>query len=525
MSGDFKKYFPLLSVGIAILAVFFIFADNSYAQEIDKDKALRIMSEQGGPGGCDSDVSCSDFCDNNLEVCLNWAKDNGVISSENHEKHSNFVQQGGPGGCKTPETCRSYCDNESNFDTCLEFGQKHGLISEEQAQRARKTGPGGCKTQKECQSFCENPQNHDVCIDHAVQEGFMTREEAERMREFRDKEKEFRRRSEEFRKETRRPEGPKHVEPGFDENKALQIISSQGGPGGCATFEACEVFCDNPNNQAACFDFAEKHELFTNKEEMKKMRQIMKDGGPGGCRGERECHQFCENEANFEVCISFAEKSGLMTPEEIERAKKGIQALKEGGPGGCKTREACDKVCQDPANQQSCFEWAKKHGLISDEELRFIEEAQKMREEFENKQHEFENRPPEGFKPPEGFRPPGEFLGPGGCTGAEECRKYCEDPAHQEECGGFKTPSRQQPPGFEGDQPSEFNRPPETFSDPSVECANHGGSWTGATCEFPRQEEFQSPPPEFKQEQEPTSQPTSFIEHPFLGAMLRYLLK
>lgn len=501
-AGYLKKYSFFTFISAAIFAVFFIFSSTSYSQEgnFNKEKAIQVVLEQGGPGGCDSEASCAAFCDNqdNFETCTSWARSNGVIvSEENFEKQSRVVRQGGPGGCQTPGACRA---------------------------------------------FCEQPGNHDVCIDHAVQEGFMTRDEAQKIREFQTRADEFRKKAEEFRRqagESRRPE-VREVDPGFDENKARQILATQGGPGGCATFEECESFCDNSDNQSACFEFAEQNGLFTNKEEAEKIKRIMQEGGPGGCRGEKECHQFCENEANFEVCISFAEKSGLMPPEEIERAKKGIQALKEGGPAGCKTRETCESVCQDPANQQSCFEWAKKHGLMSDEELRFIEESQKIREQFDSRRQEFEGRHQDDSRPPEGFQPPGEFLGPGGCTGAEECRKYCEDPTHKEECGGFRTPSGQQPPGFGGNQPSEFNRPPEfnnpppsdfqefkqeTHNDPSVECANHGGSWTGATCEFPRQEEFQSPPPEFKQEQEPTSQPTSLREHPFLGAMLRYLLK
>jgi len=503
-----KKYYFSISLCAAAFAVFFIFVSSSYSQEnFDKERALRVVSEKGGPGGCDSEASCATFCDNsdNLEVCINWARSNGVIvSEETVEKHSKIVREGGPGGCRTSE---------------------------------------------ECHAFCEQPQNHDVCIDHAVQQGFMTAEEASQIREFRTREAEFRKRSEEFRNrsETKQPE-PRGADAGFDKERALQIITAQGGPGGCGTFQECENFCDSPNNQSACFEFAEQNDLFTNKEELVKFKRIMQEGGPGGCRGERECHAFCESQANMEVCISFAEKNGLMPPEEIERAKKGIQAMREGGPAGCNTRESCENVCQNPANQEACFEWAKKHGLIPEDELRFIEESQKLRQEFESRRKEFEGSRPqfegehrEDFRPPEGFKefgpPREEFSGPGGCQGPEECERYCA--THPDECRGFGPP-----PGEHQQQPSDFeprfdeSRPEQT--DPATECSKHGGTWTGITCEFSRQEEFTPPddgsfsePQEFQEEPrfeefqkpEPESEPTSLRDNKFLGAITRFIFK
>lgn len=568
-----KKHLHLsLGIGLAAFVALFVLASSSFGQEApggptetevyNREKAIQIASESGGPGGCDSAASCDAFCNTptNQKTCMDWALANGVISQSNYDKYSGFTAEGGPGGCKTPETCKSYCENESNFDECLEFGQKQGLVSEEQVRRARKTGPGGCRTKKDCQTFCENPQNQDVCIDHAVTEGFMSSEEAQRIKEFRTRADEFRRKAEGFRKqagEFKRP-GVEEIDPGFDEDKARQILAAQGGPGGCKTFDECEDFCENPDNQLTCFEFAEKNNLFANRKHAEKIKRIVQEGGPGGCRGEKTCRQFCDNEANFDVCLQFAEKHDLITPEELQKAKRGLEAIREGGPTGCRSKDECERVCEDPANQEACFEWAIKHDLISKEEAKFIEEAKKMREKFESRRHEFENRPPEGFKhpegfrPPEGFHPPGEFLGPGGCVGADECRKYCSLPEHAKECEGFRTPSGIQPPGFGGDRPtSEFRpelspqheefKPPEEFkqetlTDPSVECAQHGGSWTGTNCVFP--EPSQPPPqpieqtPQIQHEQTPyfspppleTEQPQSLRNNKYLGAIIRFLL-
>lgn len=213
-----RQLYFWLAFSLAVLAVFFVSAYASVAQEVneprdiyDRDKAIQIASEKGGPGGCNSEETCNAVCNSpdNFEMCMDWAKENGVISSDNYDKHIGFAQKGGPGGCKTPETCKSYCEEESNFDQCLEFGEQQGLISKEQAERAKKTGPGGCRTQKDCQAFCEQPQNQDACIEHAVSEGFMTQAEAQRIKEFRSRAEEFRKKADEFRKQTdefKRPE-------------------------------------------------------------------------------------------------------------------------------------------------------------------------------------------------------------------------------------------------------------------------------------------------------------------------------
>lgn len=599
IAGCSKKYFCVFSVSVALFAAFLVLTNISFAQEetlptdvklpagpketdvYDRQKAIEIASENGGPGNCNSVASCDAYCNTpaNQADCMNWARANGVISDENYQKYYNVATSGGPGGCKSTSSCKSYCDDQAHFEECLSFGEKQGLISKEQAEKARKTGPGGCKTQKECRAFCENPQNQDVCIEHAVQEGFMSQAEADRIKEFQARAEEFKKKADEFRRQAEefKPPEVEEIDPGFDEDKAKQILATQGGPGGCKTLNECEEFCENPNNQEACFTFAEQHDLFEHKEKAEKIKHLIKEGGPGGCRGEKACRQFCENEANFETCISFAEKSGLMSPGEIERAKKGIQALKEGGPAGCKTKDECEKVCQDPSNQEACLEWAKSHGLISEEDARFIEEANKIRGEFESRRHEFESRPPEGFKPPEGFHPPegvpgnienaqdcakyggewsgeycdfgkrecinqggswdgktcnfpknqiergpnvlpppgSEFIGPGGCKTADECQKYCQtNPAA---CQGFTPP---------GGGPGYQTAPP-TADTSTEECQKQGGDWAGGRCDFGRREcasqggtwdgsKCNFPPP---------PSPTSFRDHPFLGAISRYLLK
>mgnify|MGYP001567248487 CR=1 FL=1 len=422
------------------VAVFVLFGVAS-AQEIDKERAIEIVQTQGGPGGCNNEVSCRTFCDNpdNFETCINWAKNNNLISSGEAEKAERISKIG------------------------REF-----------------SGPGECRSHEECERFCREPGNQDVCLDFAVQQGFLTSNEAQRI-------KEFRRQAEENREEF---EVEIETDPDFDEDRARQILETQGGPGGCETFDECAQFCDQPQNQEVCFQFAEENGLFKNKEASEKIKKIISEGGPGGCRGERQCRAFCENSDNFEVCIEFAQKHEFIKPEEVDKARRGARALKEGGPGGCKGPKECEVFCHNSENQEACFEWAKGHGFVSEEQIKMMEEFKQRRQEIEleHRKRVEEFRPPEDFKPPvhtPEFTVPPEF----------EAIKRCA------ENRGFWTGSTCEFPdkGFTPPPSSEFTPLPEyspTYSptpipelyyeDPASRCAKEGGTWNteNKTCIF-----------------------------------------
>ncbi|MEK9171744.1 MAG: hypothetical protein AAB782_00705, partial [Patescibacteria group bacterium] len=126
--------------------------------------------------------------------------------------------------------------------------------------------------------------------------------------------------------------------------------------------------------------------------------------GPGGCTTKEECRVYCDEGSHKEECFAFALEKGLMTEEEVEKARK---YLNQTGPGGCRGDE-CRDYCESPANRDECISFAEKNGLIRPEE------AERFRK----------------------FKEIEEKGGPGGCKG-EECRTYCEDESHQDECFVF----------------------------------------------------------------------------------------
>ena len=178
--------------------------------------------------------------------------------------------------------------------------------------------------------------------------------------------------------------------------------------GNCADRLECKTYCNNPDNSEACFEFAKKYGLVDSKteEKIKRVQSLQKESGPGGCNSRESCEEYCNNPDHAEECIDDSMRRGFMSKEEGARAKK----MAKGGPGGCRG-DACRVYCNDSAHEDECFEFAADNGFIEKKEVERIR----------------------GFKKTFGKKP----EGPGGCKNERECRTYCDEPDHIEECLDF----------------------------------------------------------------------------------------
>lgn len=139
------------------------------------------------------------------------------------------------------------------------------------------------------------------------------------------------------------------------------------------------------------------------------------------CKNEKECRSFCDIPKNRRgVCFDFAKKHNLVTKEEIDKAEKFTKVSLGGGPGRCRDLEDCEQFCDIESNLTQCLDFTEKNGLMSAEGLK---EARKVAETL-NTGKEF----------------------PGGCRGKNACFVYCNDPNHVQECfefankNGYNTP-------------------------------------------------------------------------------------
>ncbi|MDP3996267.1 MAG: hypothetical protein Q8P86_01050 [bacterium] len=128
----------------------------------------------------------------------------------------------------------------------------------------------------------------------------------------------------------------------------------------------------------------------------------------GNCGSKEACHSYCEDEANRKQCIDFARRSGLLNEEEARHAEK-FADFKE-GPGRCKTRRECESYCENVSHMEECLSFAEENGLMPTKELA---EAKKFMRLMRD----------------------GEM--PGGCGNKSECEAYCTSGNNIEECVTF----------------------------------------------------------------------------------------
>lgn len=324
------------------------------------------------------------------------------------------------GACGGVDACRAYCDDLANKDACLAFGAEHGLITREEAELAEElpsTGPGDCASADACQRYCDDPAHQAECADFAVAHGIISADEAEKVR----------------------------------------ILATTGGPDGCSSPEACEAFCRDPAHQEACLQFAQDHGLISKEEvrEFEEQAEVLEKvkTGPGGCASEAACRSYCEDPAHLDECLAFAEEQGFVSPDEAHRIRKAGFTT---GPGGCRGEEACRAYCEQPGNQLACIDWAVENGFMTAAEAAIARkmagktgpggcQGQACREYCEDPAHAescLEFAATEGLIPPEEIARARKFIkitaegGPGGCQGIQ-CKTYCQDPAHQDDCFAF----------------------------------------------------------------------------------------
>src|SRR3989344_5750396 len=143
-------------------------------------------------GGCESQEACKTYCDTpaNLERCIAFAETNGLLTKGEIERGKKFAAivktGGGPGGCKTEASCKDYCNDVGRLEECVVFAENSGLVSgaelEEmkKIQNAVKRGtkfPGNCTNRAACELYCKTPEHADECVAFAKEAGFISEEE------------------------------------------------------------------------------------------------------------------------------------------------------------------------------------------------------------------------------------------------------------------------------------------------------------------------------------------------------------
>ncbi|MBI5306198.1 hypothetical protein HZB04_01250 [Candidatus Wolfebacteria bacterium] len=382
-------------------------------EEAAKAKAF-IQSGKIGPGNCSGKNECEAFCNDsaNIEVCLSFAKNNGLMREyeiKEAEKFAKVLKEGAkpPGNCRGKNECENYCNNPDNMEECLAFAEKAEMIPKNELKEAKKAlmaiksgvkPPGNCRGKKECEAYCGEPSHMEECFAFAEKAGFIPPEEAAQAR------------------------------------KMMPLMAAGKMPGGCRGKNECETYCADESHMDECANFALEAGLMKPKE----AEMFKKTGGkgPGDCKGREQCEAFCNDPANQEACFNFAKEHNLIPPEEIEKMKGGMNQIKKGFE-------------MAPPEVSQCLK-----STVGEEILNKVQSGQmmpsqqlggQMRDCFEKFMPQggpdeggFGPNGQNGQMPPAGMMPPQEagFGGPGGCKTPEECQKFCSE--HSQECAEFQ---------------------------------------------------------------------------------------
>lgn len=425
-------------------------------------------------GNCDSQQECKTYCDDsaNQEQCQLWAEDNGFAPKREtpasdtrnriREQLNEEALANAPGGCVSPRECDAYCRIEENLNECLDYSVKYGYTTKEEADKIRvqaaRGGPGGCKSETECDSYCRNPQNARECMAFVVEEGKITQEEADFMVEQMSKPG----------GPGGKPTGKGPAEPKIKEDKVLEALKTETGPGGCKDMKECAAYCMGGEHMNECIDFASKHGIME-PEEMEKAKKLSQIGGPGGCKNAQECDAFCGKPGNGEICFQFAKDNGLMSAEEIQMMDKQMSVIKkldrQAGPGGCRSKKECSAYCSDPTKIEECINFAGKTGMMNPGTVKnMMGQTQEAKDKMRDLERYRSERVMDEAGGQEQQLPPWGTYGPP--PGATNGQQYPPPPSS----GGTYGP----PPGYEGQMPPEgmqYRQPPSgrTYGPPAGE--------------------------------------------------------
>ncbi|MFA5936593.1 MAG: hypothetical protein WC822_01805 [Candidatus Paceibacterota bacterium] len=367
-------------------------------------------------GNCTSKSNCKTFCDNskNSDVCLSFAEQRNLMTPDELSNAKKFKDNGmvGPGGCKGQTACEQYCGASTHLEECIAFAEKNGMMPEQQLKDSKKViaaiksglKPPACGGSEQCTSYCSNPQHMEECMTFSIAAGIVPDNQKEQMQK-----------TLSAIKQGAKPPACQPNPPSDQLGQSGQTNQSNSG------LPMCDKYCGTHQEECMTFSLATGMVPDDQKMQMQKALDVFKQGikppacqpnppdqsgqpnqpnqsgQSGGAGGPNEglknksnqsskseqdlqaCDQYCADSSHVEECVKFSVAIGNMTEEQ------GQNSIRNGGkgPGGCVGRDACNTFCDNPDNQETCFNFGKDNGMIPKEDLQRMQDGQqKMKDSF-----------------------------------------------------------------------------------------------------------------------------------------------
>ena len=167
----------------------------------------------------------------------------------------------------------------------------------------------------------------------------------------------------------------------------------------------------------------------------------------GSCNSLEECTNYCEDPVNQNSCTDFAKKNGIYRDDQTaygddEFWQNAADEL------GCGSHGACFEFCSQPANFDTCESYAKRNGIpggyvAEPDNSVYLEVAQEVLGCDSAESCATFCDDPGNAAACTAFADQGGLLGgnttggPGGCQTGETCSAFCSDPANYGECSAF----------------------------------------------------------------------------------------
>ncbi len=300
-----KKYISNFSILVSsvIFSVAIISTAAAQSNSTSSDAFSNLTYPITALGGCKDRNDCKIYCDDsaNTAACVNYAEKHNLLSEEDLRVAKNFIASGskGPGNCTSKKECQAYCEDKNHIDECVSYAEDKGLMSSQDLQKAKKVQAAikkgvkfpSCNNKKECDTYCEDASHMEECITFAQEAGLLSDEELQ------------------------------------NSQKVLTAVKQGVKPPACKGKDACDAYCAEANHADECVNFAVAAGLVTSEE-----AKIIKETGgkgPGGCKNKSECNSYCSNDANRETCLSFAKEHNIPQPQPPQQPEQPSQG---GGP-------------------------------------------------------------------------------------------------------------------------------------------------------------------------------------------------
>lgn len=142
--------------------------------EAEQIKKMGMGLMEGGPGGCKNKNECETYCNDpaHQDICMDFAVKRGFMSQEERDGARNFhesLRQGGPGGCQNEKECKDFCSNPEYAEECRSFSEEHSINHGQENFRQPSQDSGyrnSCEglSPEECRRvICADPANADKC--------------------------------------------------------------------------------------------------------------------------------------------------------------------------------------------------------------------------------------------------------------------------------------------------------------------------------------------------------------------------